>query len=80
MNGYSGLATMSAVNTSLAKDGLVRFVWKTAQPILVKANNETVLIDGRTYQAILRRTDLIQTETGDTTKGDLVIEWRKEQS
>lgn len=64
----------------LADGGVMRFVWGSSLPAyLVKASGEQRILDGRAYDSLRNRSDLIRTETGSTENKDLVIEWRLRQ-
>jgi hypothetical protein len=68
-------AQLAEVNEALANGGFIRFTWKTGLRELVTAAGVRPL-DGRTYFAILTRTDLCKTQSGGVEDSDLVIEWR----
>jgi hypothetical protein len=71
-------ATLAEANQILADGGIMRFVWGDKQPAhLVKASGDIRILDGRTYDSLRNREDLIRTETGSTENKNLVIEWRQ---
>jgi hypothetical protein len=59
----------------LRNGGFIRFTWKTCTQELVAVDGTVRPLDGRTYNA-LTNMNLRRTATGDSDKGDLVIEWR----
>jgi hypothetical protein len=80
MKNTSGLARMQDISRVLNDGGVVRFIHKDGQPILVAANGASFPLDGRTYTAFLRTraAKLTRTESGSIANGDLVFEWRRQ--
>jgi hypothetical protein len=71
-------ATLPEANQILADGGIMRFVWRDKQPAhLVKASGDIRILDGRMYDSLRNREDLIRTETGSTENKNLVIDWRQ---
>jgi hypothetical protein len=70
-------AKLAEAKQILMDGGIMRFVWGSNQPAhLAKASGELRILDGRTYESLRKREDLIRTETGSTETRDLIIEWK----
>lgn len=71
-------AKLKDVRITLNTGGLVRFVWKTGQCYLVRSDGFVQNLDGRTYHAFCdkHQNETVRVDTGDTERGDLIIEWR----
>jgi hypothetical protein len=70
----ANLAKLADVSAVLATGGFVRFTWRTGTAELRDSSGVVRPINGRTYQAPLKRKDLNRTEQGSTENANLIVD------